>query len=138
MGNLGPEPRSPVALSDPDASGLPIAVLSREVYDRTSRAMAASICGTISNFLGADGAATGRDWKGDTISFRHSFAVHERGGVRPRNQQRRPHEFQGQPAAGPEPEFGKAAADGQMGYIMKRYFWSNGYAWGTFDIKPKV
>ena len=35
-------------------------------------------------------------------------------------------------------EFGEAAADGQMGGIMKRYFWSNGYAWGTFDIKPKV
>jgi len=58
---------NPLVPCDPDASGLPIAVLSYEVYNRTSKAMAVSVCGTIPNFIGVDGAETGRDWKGDTV-----------------------------------------------------------------------
>jgi non-lysosomal glucosylceramidase len=58
---------NPLIPCDPDASGLPIAVLSYEVHNRTSRPVAVSICGTLPNFVGIDGAETGRDWKGDTV-----------------------------------------------------------------------
>jgi non-lysosomal glucosylceramidase len=58
---------NPLVPCDLEASGLPIAVLSYEVRNRTSKPIAAAVCGSIPNFVGIDGSETAKDWKGDTV-----------------------------------------------------------------------
>ena len=56
---------NPLVPADEEASGLPVAVLRYVVLNKTGAALRASICGTLPNFIGADGSGLGRDWKGD-------------------------------------------------------------------------
>lgn len=58
---------NPFVPSDADASGIPIAVLSYEVTNKTSESLEVSICGSIRNFIGKDGSKFTSDWKGDYI-----------------------------------------------------------------------
>ena len=46
---------NPLVPTDPDASGIPIAILRYEVTNPTSKALKVSICGSIQNFVGNDG-----------------------------------------------------------------------------------
>jgi len=56
---------NPLVPGDADASGLPVAALRYVVINKTGRPLRASICGTLPNFIGADGSKLGVDWKGD-------------------------------------------------------------------------
>ena len=56
---------NPLVPGDEEASGIPVAVLRYVVLNKTGRPLRASICGTVPNFIGADGSKLGRDWKGD-------------------------------------------------------------------------
>ena len=56
---------NPLIPADADKSGIPVAVLRYVLINQTDRAIAASVCGSIPNFIGADGWNVGRDWKGD-------------------------------------------------------------------------
>jgi uncharacterized protein (DUF608 family) len=53
-------------LIPPDAarSGIPIAVLRYVLVNPSDRPVAASVCGSVPNFIGADGWNVGRDWRG--------------------------------------------------------------------------
>jgi non-lysosomal glucosylceramidase len=56
---------NPLVPGDADASGIPVAILRYVVINKTARALRASICGTLPNFIGADGSKLAGDWKGD-------------------------------------------------------------------------
>jgi non-lysosomal glucosylceramidase len=58
---------NPLVPGDADASGLPVAVLTYEVTNRTTKPMEVSVCGSMRNFVGKDGSKYHRDWKGDFI-----------------------------------------------------------------------
>ena len=58
---------NPLIPGDPDESGIPIAVLRYVIRNRTGRPLRGAVCGTIPNFIGADGSALSHDWKGDPI-----------------------------------------------------------------------
>jgi uncharacterized protein (DUF608 family) len=58
---------NPLVPGDADASGLPIAVLTYQVTNLTSKPMTVSVCGSMRNFVGKDGSNYHRDWKGDFI-----------------------------------------------------------------------
>lgn len=49
---------NPLVPADADASGIPVAVLRYVVTNRTGKAVTASICGTLPNFIGTDGTCT--------------------------------------------------------------------------------
>jgi len=49
---------NPLVPTDPEASGLPIAVLTYEVTNLSDRDLVVSVCGTIQNFIGNDGVKT--------------------------------------------------------------------------------
>ncbi len=56
---------NPLVPADPEASGIPTAILSYDLYNPGDRAVRASVCGTLPNFVGIDGFEKDRDWKGD-------------------------------------------------------------------------
>ncbi len=56
---------NPLIPADADRSGIPLAILRYVLINPTDRAIVASVCGSIPNFVGADGWNPGRDWKGD-------------------------------------------------------------------------
>ena len=58
---------NPLIPGDADASGLPVAVLTYEVTNKSGKAMEVSVCGSIRNFIGKDGSQYWTDWKGDYI-----------------------------------------------------------------------
>ena len=58
---------NPLIPGNADASGLPIAILSYEVTNKTDRPLEVSVCGSIRNFIGKDGTQDTTDWKGDYI-----------------------------------------------------------------------
>jgi non-lysosomal glucosylceramidase len=58
---------NPFIPGDPDESGIPIAVLRYVIRNKTGRRLQGAVCGTIPNFVGADGSSLSRDWKGDPI-----------------------------------------------------------------------
>jgi non-lysosomal glucosylceramidase len=58
---------NPLIPGDADASGLPVAVLSYEVTNKTSQPIKVSVCGSLRNFIGKDGSKFTTDWKGDYI-----------------------------------------------------------------------
>ncbi len=59
---------NPLVPTDPDASGWPAAVLRYVVINRTARPLRAVICGSLPNFVGADGSDLGRDWKNAPVA----------------------------------------------------------------------
>jgi len=58
---------NPLVPCDPEASGIPIAILAYEIHNRTSKPVTISVCGSLPNFIGMDGWESRRDWKGDTV-----------------------------------------------------------------------
>jgi len=62
---VGLQAFNPLIPGDPDASGLPVAVLRYVIKNTSGQALRASVCGTIPNFIGADGSSLSADWKGD-------------------------------------------------------------------------
>ncbi len=58
---------NPFIPGDADASGLPIAVLSYEVTNKTSDPLDVSVCGSMRNFIGRDGSRLQKDWKGELL-----------------------------------------------------------------------
>jgi uncharacterized protein (DUF608 family) len=58
---------NPFIPANPDDSGIPIFVLRYEVINKTDKNLDVSVCGSIENFIGADGSEWRLDWKGDFI-----------------------------------------------------------------------
>ena len=59
---------NPLVPADPEASGLPAAVLRYVLTNKTDSPLRAVVCGTLPNFIGADGSEPARDWKGDPVT----------------------------------------------------------------------
>ena len=58
---------NPLIPGEPDASGIPVAVLRYVIKNKTGQGLKASVCGTVPNFIGSDGSNLSRDWKGDPV-----------------------------------------------------------------------
>ena len=58
---------NPLIPGDAERSGLPLAVLSYEVTNKTDASMEVAVCGSLRNFVGRDGSNNTRNWKGDVI-----------------------------------------------------------------------
>ena len=56
---------NPLVPADPEASGLPVAVLRVELRNRSAQPATVSVCLSLPNFVGMDGSKTVKDWKGD-------------------------------------------------------------------------
>ena len=56
---------NPLIPADPDASGLPVAVLRYALHNRSGAPVTASVCASIPNFIGNDGSQTRQDWRGE-------------------------------------------------------------------------
>jgi non-lysosomal glucosylceramidase len=59
---------NPLVPGDPDASGIPVAVLRYVLQNRTDKSVGASVCGSMPNFIGIDGSGNTKDWKGDLVA----------------------------------------------------------------------
>jgi len=55
---------NPLVPADADASGVPVAVLRFVLTNRTAKPVSASVCGSLPNFIGADGWNTGVGFAG--------------------------------------------------------------------------
>jgi len=58
---------NPLIPTDPDASGIPVAILRYELHNRTDTPVTVSVCGTMPNFIGMDGSETEKDWRGEPV-----------------------------------------------------------------------
>ncbi len=58
---------NPLVPGDPEASGIPAAVLRYVIQNKTDGPFKGALCGTLPNFIGCDGSNVGRDWKGDPV-----------------------------------------------------------------------
>jgi len=58
---------NPLVPGQPDMSSIPIAILYYEVKNTTEQDVVVSVCGTMRNFIGADGSKKTRNWKGEYI-----------------------------------------------------------------------
>jgi len=58
---------NPMIPSDPDKSGIPIAILRYVVKNKTNEKLKVSVSGNLTNFIGEDGLNGRVDWKGDFI-----------------------------------------------------------------------
>ncbi len=58
---------NPLVPADPEASGIPIAILTYVIHNRIASPLSVALCGSAPNFIGIDGWETRRDWKGDAI-----------------------------------------------------------------------
>lgn len=58
---------NPFIPADPNASGIPIAVLYYEVTNTTNEVLDVSVCGTLRNFVGQDGSKFTTSWGGDYV-----------------------------------------------------------------------
>jgi len=56
---------NPFVPGDADKSGIPVAILRYVLINDGAVDVEASVCGSMPNFIGADGWHVGRDWKGD-------------------------------------------------------------------------
>ncbi len=76
---------NPMAPADPDASGIPLAVLSFEVRNKSAANLRASLCGSLPNFVGISEWTFERDFKGDRIPLgarANRNELRDTGGVR--------------------------------------------------------
>ena len=58
---------NPLIPGNAEDSGLPIAILTYEVTNRTNKELEVAVCGSMRNFIGKDGSQFFTDWKGDYI-----------------------------------------------------------------------
>jgi len=56
---------NPLVPADPDASGIPVAILKYEVTNKTADQVDISICGSMHNFIGINGTDVYRGWSGE-------------------------------------------------------------------------
>jgi uncharacterized protein (DUF608 family) len=56
---------NPLVPADPEASGLPVAVLRYALHNRSTEPVTASVCASLPNFIGNDGSQTRQDWRGE-------------------------------------------------------------------------
>ena len=77
---------NPFVPADTDASGIPIAIFTIVLRNRTQTRVMASVSANIPNFIGIDGSTTQTDWKGD---------AHPIGARRNRNVERTASGFEG-------------------------------------------
>ena len=68
---------NPLIPGDADNSGIPLAVLTYEVFNKTESDIEVSVCGTMRNFIGQDGSKTKIDWKGETYPLGSNFNENE-------------------------------------------------------------
>lgn len=59
---------NPLVPADPEASGLPVAVMRYTLRNKTNQPLQASVCASLPNFIGVDGWETTKDWKGDLVA----------------------------------------------------------------------
>jgi len=59
---------NPLIPGDAEASGVPVAVLRYVLTNKTDKAVTASVCGSLPNFIGMDGSGNTKDWKGDLVA----------------------------------------------------------------------
>ncbi|MEK7995880.1 MAG: GH116 family glycosyl-hydrolase, partial [Planctomycetota bacterium] len=59
---------NPLIPGDAEASGIPVAVLRYVLTNKTDKPLAASVCGSLPNFIGMDGSGNTKDWKGDLVA----------------------------------------------------------------------
>ena len=59
---------NPLVPADPEASGFPVAVLRYVILNKTAHPLRAAVCGTLPNFIGADGSDLSQDWKNDPVA----------------------------------------------------------------------
>ena len=59
---------NPLIPADAEASGIPVAVLRYVLTNKTDKAVTASVCGSLPNFIGMDGSGSTKDWKGDLVA----------------------------------------------------------------------
>ncbi|MFN8239242.1 MAG: GH116 family glycosyl-hydrolase [Bacteroidales bacterium] len=60
---------NPLIPSNMYLSGLPIAVLYYAVKNRSEKDLIVSVCGTMRNFIGADGSKVRKNWKGELVPY---------------------------------------------------------------------
>jgi uncharacterized protein (DUF608 family) len=58
---------NPLIPGDAEASGVPVAVLRYVLQNKTDKSVAASVCGSMPNFIGMNGSGSTKDWKGDLV-----------------------------------------------------------------------
>jgi non-lysosomal glucosylceramidase len=58
---------NPLIPGDSNNSGIPVAVLTYQLKNRTAKKVEASVCGTIINCIGSDGRATEENWDDQNI-----------------------------------------------------------------------
>lgn len=63
---------NPLIPGDADDSGLPLAVLRYVLANKTGETLTAAVCGSLQNFIGADGSDPKLDWVGH-FSYDHHF-----------------------------------------------------------------
>ena len=63
---------NPLIPVDAEASGIPVAVLRFVLTNRTSSAVSASVCGSLENFIDADGSDVKPTW-GSTPNYSHCY-----------------------------------------------------------------
>jgi len=68
---------NPFIPGDADNSGIPIAVLTYEVFNKTENDIEVSVCGTLRNYIGQDGSKTRIDWKGESYPVGSNFNENE-------------------------------------------------------------
>lgn len=56
---------NPLVPSDPEVSGIPVAVLQYVVRNKTEQPLTVSVCGSVPNFIGDDGSGQTKDYQGD-------------------------------------------------------------------------
>jgi len=59
---------NPLIPGDAEASGIPAAVLRYVLYNKTDKAVTASVCASMPNFIGIDGSGRTKDWKGELVA----------------------------------------------------------------------
>jgi uncharacterized protein (DUF608 family) len=59
---------NPLVPGDAEASGIPATVLRYVLVNKTDKAVTASVCGSMPNFIGIDGSGNTKDWKGDLVA----------------------------------------------------------------------
>jgi non-lysosomal glucosylceramidase len=65
---------NPLVPTDPDASGIPIAILRYEITNQSSQPLSVSICGSIQNFIGNDGTKSLASGNRNTLKRSTRFA----------------------------------------------------------------
>lgn len=56
---------NPLIPGEPEASGIPIAILYYDVKNKSDQPLEVAVCGTMRNFIGMDGSKREKDWKGE-------------------------------------------------------------------------